>query len=496
MWSIQSNNVVGGQFVMSESFPNWIEERMIKGVKGFNLDAYVMALEGWRRGLSLTWYFDPSEVTDMKIIGYNPLGKTFSLHSDKNSQIHYFYRSRGDKVANEAVEIVHDKHVAKTYFEKSAVPTPNGVMFHKSLEDDEIIKLVKKLHYPLVVKPTLGSLGKGVVTDIQNETELLESIEYVRESYDYDDIIVEEHVQGEEYRVYVVGDEVVAATNRVPANVVGDGIHTIEELINEKNQQRKENHYLAKKLIQVDDRLLNYLEKSDLYVESIPNKGEIIRLKGQSNISAGGDPIDVTDDISNEIKQTAIQAVKAIPELIHAGVDVIATEKEAVIIEVNATADIAMHLFPMEGKSRNVPEHIIDYYFPETKGMAKDRTRIYFDYNDIRDVLRNKFAQELALTDAPNGKLHTARYIVSGKVQKVSYRAWIRRQAIRKGLHGYTRNLKNGRVVVVVGSHDKETVENFKKTCMKGPSRAKVKRVKELEWDSPIKLGFEIRKTE
>src|SRR5690625_5137075 len=175
---------------MSDSFPSWLTKPMIKGARGFNLDAYVMALEGWRRELSLTWYYDAGEVTDMKLIGFNPLGKSFSLRTDSENKTHYFYRSRGDKVANEAVDIVHDKHLAKAYFQKAEVPTPNGVMFNKSIPNDEIMERVHDLPYPLVVKPVLGSLGKGVVTNIQNDSDLLKAINYLREEYEYEEIIV------------------------------------------------------------------------------------------------------------------------------------------------------------------------------------------------------------------------------------------------------------------------------------------------------------------
>ena len=137
-------------------FPSWLTKKMIKGVKGFNLDAYVMALEGWRRGLTLTWYYDPTKVTDLKLIGYNPLGKTSSLYSEEENKIHYFYRSRGDKVANDAVDIVQNKYVTKTYLKKSGVPTPKSVMFNKSIPDETVLKEIQEMAYPLVVKPVFG----------------------------------------------------------------------------------------------------------------------------------------------------------------------------------------------------------------------------------------------------------------------------------------------------------------------------------------------------
>src|SRR5699024_6026699 len=98
-------------------FPKWISKQMVAGIRGFNLDAYLVALEGWRRGLTLKWYGDPSAVTDLKIIGFYPLGKTFSLSS--KDKTHFFYRSRGDKVANEAVDIGANKHTTKEFLKKA-----------------------------------------------------------------------------------------------------------------------------------------------------------------------------------------------------------------------------------------------------------------------------------------------------------------------------------------------------------------------------------------
>src|SRR5699024_2740298 len=292
---------------MAETFPYWITQRMIKGVRGFNLDAYLMALEGWRRGLTLTWYFDPSEVTDLKIIGFNPLGKTFSLTANDQEQTHYFYRSRGDKVANEAVEIVHQKDVAKQYYNKASVPTPKGIMIDKVTQKEEMLKQLNSLQYPLVVKPVHGSLGKGVTTNIQNETELFKAIKDIEIKYeDYHQIIIEEYVEGDEYRVYVVNNEVVAATKRIAANVLGDGVHTIEQLIEQKNKDRKNNPYLARKPIEIDEIVIAFLEKQDLTIDSVPENNQIVRLKGQANISAGGDPVDATDSLDSTSKQIAI----------------------------------------------------------------------------------------------------------------------------------------------------------------------------------------------
>lgn len=483
---------------MDSPFPSWITKTMIRGVKGFNLDAYLMALEGWRRGLTLTWYLDPSEETDLKLIGFNPLGKSFSLKNNENGKVHYFYRSRGDLVSNEAVDIVQDKYKTKQMLLEAGVPTPKGFKFEKNEKIEQIIEKFNQegLNYPVVIKPVFGSLGKGVIINIKNKEELKNALIETNNSEDrYNSYVIEEHIEGEEFRLYVIGDEVVAATKRVPANVVGDGKSTIKELIEEKNKLRKENPYLRKKLIKIDDSVENFIKNKGLSLESIPEKDELVYLKGPSNIAAGGDPIDATDRISAVAKTVAVSAVKAIPHLIHAGVDIIVNKEEAYIIEINSTADIVLHLFPIEGHPRNVPEKIIDYYFPETKGYAKEKTQLYFDYREINKILRNKLAQKLVITNSPKGKLYSKKFIVSGKVQKVGYRNWIKKQALKKGLHGYTRNLKSGKVEVVIYSDDLDKINSFKNICSKGPKKAKVEGIKELECKSSLKIGFEIRKT-
>ena len=479
---------------MTDSYPNWLSERMIKGIKGFNLDAYLMALEGWRRGLTLTWYFDLSLVSDMKLVGFNPLAKSFSLTDNSTKQTHFFYRSRGDKVANEAVDIVHQKDRAKESFQKANVATPKGIVVDNATTNEEMIKAINKLNYPLVVKPTIGSLGKGVTTNIQNEKELFQAIENIKIRYeDYTKFIIEEHAIGQEYRVYVVENEVVAVTKKEAVHIVGDGVHSIRQLVELKNNIRKENPYLIRKLIQVNEEIIHFLKKQNRDIEDIPENASVIQLKSNSNISSGGDPVDATDVLESQYKQLAIDAVRAIPNLNHAGVDIIVNEGKSTVLEVNATASIQMHLFPSKGKARNVPADIMNYYYPQSKKNATNNNDFYFNYKEIRRILRKKQAQEITIQDAPTEKFYKTRYIVSGKVQKVGYRNWIRKQAVKHNLNGYTRNLKNGNVVVVVGGIKKEA-ENFKKICEKGPSKAKVEKVKELKWEHPIELGFEIRK--
>ncbi|MFC4025026.1 acylphosphatase [Oceanobacillus longus] len=476
---------------MNEDYPYWLSKQMLSGVRGFNLCANLVALEGWRRGLNLNWYYNASEFTDLKTIGFQPIGKTFSLSSTDDT--HFFFRSRGDKVSNEAVDIGTSKEETKKYLSKAGVPTPEGFRFTSEEKEDEIINVALKIGYPLVLKPTYGSLGKGVITDIQTEEELRRSLKYVLEEFDYSDFLIERYIFGEDYRVYVIEDKVIGAIKRIPANVVGNGKNTVQELINIKNQARKANPHLSTRLIKIDPEVEEFLKNQQLSLDDILKNGDVIYLKGKSNISSGGDSIDFTEEITPEMKSVAINAVKAVPGLNHAGIDLIANDNEIVVIEINATAVIASHLFPMYGKPRNIPEAIIDYYFPETIGKGSQSTKIYFDFKSIFNLLRSSSITQIEVADAPVGELYAKRYVISGKVQNVGYRNWIRNQALQRNLHGYTRNLKNGKVVVVVGSQDRKMVEEFKEVCMKGPLKSNVVDVQEYIWESQVNIGFEIR---
>ncbi|WP_010531635.1 acylphosphatase [Lentibacillus jeotgali] len=476
---------------MEEGYPNWLSKQMLYGVRRFNIDSFLVALEGWRRGLSLTFYSEHFDVTDLQLIGFEPTGKTFSLSSKERT--HYFYRSRGDRVANDAVDIGSSKEKTKVYLQKAGVPVPEGFSFSKEEDLEDVIQAAKKIGFPLVVKPTFGSLGKGIITNIKSDESLRDSLAYVFSEFEYTEFIIERHISGEDIRVYVIGDQAICATKRVPANVTGDGAHTIEELIELKNEIRTLNPQTSTRLIKVDDNIQNFLSLQKLQLTDIPKEGTVIYLKGQSNISSGGDSVDVTEELSDDIKNTAINAVKAIPGLIHAGTDIIVNESGAVIIEINATAGISLHTFPLYGEARNVAEKIVDFYFPEMKGGAAGSTTIYFDYKAVLELLRSRTVKVLELTNAPVGKLYAKRYVISGEVQGVGFRRWLQKQAVGRGLHGYTRNLRNGKLVVVVGDTDKSNVDAFKDICYEGPEQAKVSNIQEYIWDKQIKIGFEIR---
>lgn len=470
--------------------PN-VSEEVVKDITGFKLDAYLIALEGWRRGLQLKWYKDETDVCKLDRLKSSTHGKFFSLSTGEKT--HYFFRSRGDKVSNKAVRLVQDKEKTKTMLAQNGVPVPIGQIF--SIDGfDKIKQFASGVGYPIVIKPVNGSMGKGVYTNIQDEEELTSSFNDYCERFNFSDVMVEKYYPGNEYRIYVVGEKVVVATNRIPANITGNGHSTVRDLIEEKNMKRKLNPYLAPKPIKVDFEIKNSLKEKGYSLDSIPAKDEVVFLRKKSNLSAGGDPIEATDELTPGVKKIAVDTLKALPSIPHAGVDIIvdpeSTDK-GVVLEVNATAEIAFHLFPLEGNAKDLPGIMIDYYFPETIGSQ--RTNAYFDFLSILEPLKTGAVDEIAVANRPNKDILGKKYIVTGKVNRVGYMNWIKRRALRFGLNGYVKQINRNTIEVFVVSDNKKKVLDFKKECYNGSKRSVVKNVEVQDWDVDLyKLGFEI----
>src|SRR5699024_3851886 len=214
------------------------------------------------------------------------------------------FRSRGDEVANKTVRIVQDKEKTKNHIDEKGVPIPKVKIFQ--IDDDQMFDYARSVGFPVVIKLVKGSMRKGVYTNIRTDEELENAREEFRTRFKYSEIILEKHYYGKEYRIYVVGDKVICATNRVPANVQGDGVHSVEKLIKMKNEERKHNPYLKPKPIKVDYEIKLALKNNGLEMGSILPDGEILSLREKSNLSSGGDPLEATDDLSEEVKQIAV----------------------------------------------------------------------------------------------------------------------------------------------------------------------------------------------
>lgn len=475
-------------------FPH-LNHDVVKDISGFKLCSYLVALEGWRRGLELNWYKDETELCKMDRLNSSTQGKFYSLSSKERK--HYFFRSRGDIVSNKTVRICQNKETTKDLLNEAGVPIPLGTVLSN---DKEMVEYAEQVGFPVVVKPLKGSMGKGVYTNINTIQELNDVLSELRSTLKDTELMIEKYYPGKEYRIYVVGDKVIGATNRVPANIDGDGIHSVEELIKIKNNERKKNPYLAPKPIKVDFEVRNLLKSAGYDLKSIPKKDEKVFLRDKSNLSSGGDPIEATDELSTEVRQIAVDTLKALPSIPHAGVDIIVDPKDnrkGVVLEVNATAEIGFHLYPLEGKARDVPSAIIDYYFPETKNMK--RSSFYFDYLSVIEPLKQWAAEEVKIATAPERSKFIKHITVTGKLKKVGYMSYIKRQALRRGLHGYIQQIDDNTIEIKLLNGNEQNLNGFIEVCKKGSKKSKVQSVLEndlqVNVEIPQKTGFHIIST-
>src|SRR5690625_1413642 len=450
--------------------------------QGKRISTYTIALEGWRRGLQLDFYRVIEEEINLKL--------RFSLDNGKRK--HHFQLSKGDRVTQEAFDICDDKSLTKKYLKKNNVPVPQGKTFTTNNTKDEIGAYADKLGYPVVLKPTDGNAGRGVFANVQNRESLLNLVSYVQEELEFKNIMVERFIEGDEYRIYVIEDRVLGAMIRRPASVLGNGKHTIKQLIRRKNRVRRANPHLKSRLITVDREVIELLHRAGHSLKSIPEEGERVFLRTKSNLSTGGDSIDKTAEVSPEIVKIAVEAGKAIPNLPQYGVDMIVStdQKTGTVLEVNTRPGIGGHLFPIEGEPRDIAKHIVDYYFPETKNVI--RSPLFFDFDLVMKPIVHRQSTYSKLDRPPLGPMYGKELFLTGEFNGTSFKVWARRRALERDLHGNIEELSDGRIRIRIMGADKEKLDEFKALCYLEPAKANVQDIEEHEWNKPIKIGFEI----
>lgn len=266
-----------------------------------------------------------------------------------------------------AVEIACDKEETKNLLEASQIPVPRGSIVYS---EEGLEETIRKIGYPIVTKPVDGNHGKGATTNIRNWEDavagLMAAKKYSR------GVICEKYITGRDFRVLVINYKFVAAALRTPAAVIGDGLHTIQELIDIVNSDPRRGYGHEKVLtaIKVDDFTMDMLNKKGYTLETIIEDKEELWLKPTANLSTGGTATDVTD----YVHPTNIFLAERIARVIGldiCGIDIMAddlstpiTENGGAVLEVNAAPGFRMHLDPTDGLPRNVAEPVIDMLYP------------------------------------------------------------------------------------------------------------------------------------
>jgi len=282
--------------------------------------------------------------------------------------------SCSDLTSEVATEIAADKDLTKRLLDQAALPVPRGDLVRNA---DEASAAAERLGFPVVTKPLDGNHGRGVNIDLKTAEQVRWGFEQAREHGRT--VIVEQFFTGADHRILVIGGEVVAVAERVPAHVIGDGRQTISQLIDEVNAdpRRGEGHSSVLTRIDIDECVDTFLRRSEMTSGSVPAKGRAVMLRPTANISTGGTAIDRTDEIHPDNALIARRAAQIVG-LDIAGIDFVCPDiRKSVletgggIIEINAGPGFRMHLEPFQGRPRNVARPVLELLFPkETDGRV------------------------------------------------------------------------------------------------------------------------------
>ena len=265
------------------------------------------------------------------------------------------------------VELACDKDDTKHLLEQAEVPIPNGDIIRTERGLKEVIE---DIGYPIVIKPVNGNHGRGITTNINSLDEALIAFASAKEISRL--VIVEKYVVGEDFRILVINNKMVAAAKRSPAHVIGDGKSTIKELIDKVNEDPRRGFGHEKVLTKIDinNLTLEILKENDLTPESIIKSGEYVKLKNTANLSTGGTAEDVTD-LVHPSNVFMAERISKIIDLDICGIDIMAEtltkpieNTGGTVLEVNAGPGFRMHLQPSSGLPRNVASSVVDMLFP------------------------------------------------------------------------------------------------------------------------------------
>lgn len=327
------------------------EFELPKGYEEFEISTQIIIRDALKRNIQI-------EILDKK---ENFLRLTQNSHSEFIKEAS---KTRLDSLMTYLV--MENKVVSKKVLLSNGLRVPKGKNFDNL---NDAIRSFDDFHnLKKVIKPVTTNFGIGI--GISPVGDVLENYTaHLKTAFSFSgSVIVEEFIEGPEYRFLVLGGDVVAVCNRVPANVIGDGIRSITDLVQDKNKdpRRGEGHKTPLEKIQLTDVEKGVLLSVGKDFLSIPKLGEQVFLRKNSNISTGGDSVDVTDLVHPKFKEIAISAAKAADATI-CGIDIITTSIENepnpnshAILEINFNPVLYIHEFPYSGTPRNVGNRILD----------------------------------------------------------------------------------------------------------------------------------------
>jgi len=370
---------------------------------------------------------------------------SFIAYDGKGKRLNFKW-SRSPVSSAVALALCSHKDATRARLRRCGLPVPRGRIFAGG-DYEQAASYAAHIGYPVVLKPAAGLRGIGVVSDIKNEKELRAAFKLLGQSeLGFDDFILEQHVRGKDYRIVVVGTQVVSAIHREPASVVGDGLHTVLDLMLHKNKLRSLNPHLRRRLIHLDEAAFYKLDQAGLTLQSVPAKDQLVQLANSNNISRGGDSIEAVDELHPSIAEAAIRAVEAIPGLGFCGLDLLLEDhtkpfdqQTAAFIELNAHGAIGTGQYPVWGAPRNVAQKLL-LYSAEKEGLE--------------------------VNDTPAANL-SLKLTIRGRVG-LAYPRWLSSKAREFGLTGWVAR-KDGTTVEAILEGETAPVAALVNAAVRGP---------------------------
>lgn len=266
-----------------------------------------------------------------------------------------------------AVEAACDKNETKEILSRAYIPTPACELISN---ETELAAAIETVGFPIVIKPVNGNHGRGITTNIFNYEEARSAFKHAQVVSK--EVLVEKYLTGCDFRFLVINYKLVAVAHRTPAMITGDGIRTIQELIDATNcdPNRGEGHEKVMTKIKVDKITLDILTEKKFTLKTVLSRGEILYLKDTANISTGGTATDVTPYV-HPANVFMAERIARVMNLDICGIDIIArnvdtpiTNENGGVLEVNACPGFRMHLAPSNGEARNVAEHVMNMLYP------------------------------------------------------------------------------------------------------------------------------------
>lgn len=315
-----------------------------------NLSSFFIEKELTRRGYAVTPFYDND------LLRIEKSGKRFYTHASITNQQTTSYL------------ICRDKYLTKEILKQFGFPTAKGVLLNR-----ENISDVKNLDFPIALKPTNLSGGVGVSLHISTQADIEK---YFMDHPEYTQVLAEEMFEGKDTRVLIVRGKFFAACQREPASIIGDGAHTIEEIITSENKRREEillrqqrenvwDEDIFPILFDVDCK--TFIRQSGYELHTTLENGKKIFVRSNSNVASGGSSVDVTDLVCNEMRSLCESIAEKI-KMTTVGIDIMSAslseplekQSKAGVVEINASPGLSLHILTHIGTRRNPVPLIVD----------------------------------------------------------------------------------------------------------------------------------------